>query len=199
MATYMYPFTEIDYGDGLPPFSDVQQIFSLTEGSFNVHDYTLFDALAGGREDSLAPEDRDPARRPKFAPRGIPTPRSLAVSQCFLYLIDDPIDVSGAPDRHFWPADRCVDPDEADEWVKKGSVRTEVVQWFNGNRVWPAVSEPIFYNATWLWLSECDEAIKHHGLSLDALPVEYVIIREALRRIEERYGQQRARLVVWFS
>jgi hypothetical protein len=123
----------------------------------------------------------------------------LAVSQHFLYLIDDPIDTRRAPDRNFWPADRCIDPDEADEWVKKGSVRTEVLQCFNGSRVWSAVSEPNFYNATCLWLSECDEAIKHHGLSLDSLPVEYGVIREALPRIDERFGQHRARLVVWFS
>lgn len=201
MGTYIDAFIEIDHRDDSEPFSAVEQIHSLTDGSFILsRAYDVFDALAGGRESVMAAEDRDPSCQPLILPRGIPSPRSLTVSQRFLYLVDDPVDPAGPPDRNFWPKDRCVDPDEADEWVKtKDCFRAEVIQWFNGSRVWPAVSEPGFYNASWLWPREFDESLAHQNLTLAELPVDYSILRTAMVMAEDHYGKHRVRLVVWFS
>ena len=119
MGTYIDAFIEIDHSDDSGLFSAVEQIHSLTDGSFILsRAYDAFDALAGGRESVMAAEDRDPSRQPLILPRGIPSPRSLTVSQRFLFLVDDPVDPAGPPDRNFWPKDRCVDPDEADQWAR---------------------------------------------------------------------------------
>ena len=58
---------------------------------------------------------------------------------------------------------------------------------------------PESYNATWLRPAEFDAALKHHGLDLATMPVEYRIIRAALSQLREQHGQDRVRLVVWFS
>src|SRR5262249_33711861 len=65
VGTYMSAYVEVDHGEGSPPFSDPMQVHSLTEGSFAFNkDYEVFDALAGGRDAAMAPEDRDPSRSP---------------------------------------------------------------------------------------------------------------------------------------
>jgi hypothetical protein len=46
---------------------------------------------------------------------------------------------------------------------------------------------------------EFDAALRHHGLELAGLPVEYGIIRSALAQFAEQHGSERVRLVVWFS
>jgi hypothetical protein len=197
----MSAYVEVDYGARSPPFSDPTQAHSLTEGSFAVDkDYAVFDALAGGRDGAMAPEDRDPSRAPLFAPRGIPSPCSLAVGWDYYRLIADPSDL---PDGHFWPKWRCVSSAVAAEWVReKRSHEAEFLQWFNcepGGLTWRVVSEPGFYNASWLWPDEFDAALHHHGLGLAGLPVEYRIIRSALAQLAEQCGPQRVRLVLWFS
>jgi hypothetical protein len=69
----MSAYIEVDKGEGSPTFADPRQVFSLTEGSFWFgKDYEVYDALAGGRDAALAPEDRDPSRAPLIAPRGMP-------------------------------------------------------------------------------------------------------------------------------
>src|SRR5579884_3362369 len=115
MGTYMSAFIEVDHGDGSPPFSDPVQTHSLTEGSFSFDkDYEVFDALAWGRESQMRPEDRDQRRQPLIAPRGMPSPQSLAVAWSYFYLVAP---ASAPPDRYFWPAHRCVAPGTAEEWV----------------------------------------------------------------------------------
>lgn len=51
MGRHLSAYIEVDHGDCSPPFSDPDQIFSLTEGSF-VFDkaYAIFDAIAGAWE-----------------------------------------------------------------------------------------------------------------------------------------------------
>jgi hypothetical protein len=201
MGTYMNAFIEVDYGDGRPPFSDPVQIYTLTEGSFAFgKDYEVFDALAWGRDSSMALEDRDPSRRPLIAPRGMPSPQSLTVAQSYSYLVAVPSD---PPDPYFWPTHRCVTPATAEEWVReRGAVESEVLQWFNcgpRDRSWRVVSEPGLYNASWLLLPEFDAALAHHGLRLEELPVEYDILRYALSALGQRHSPERVRLVVWFS
>jgi hypothetical protein len=197
----MSAYVEVDYGERSPPFSDPIQVHSLTEGSFALRkDYEVFDALAGGREVVMAPEDRDPSKMPLFAPRGIPSPCSAAVGWDYFRLIADPPNL---PDRHFWPEWRCISAKVAAEWLRdKGCHEAEFLQWFNcepEGRVWRVVSEPGLYNASWLRLDEFDAALKHHGLNLLGLPVEYRIIRVALSQLVEQHGQERVRLVIWFS
>jgi hypothetical protein len=201
MGTYMSAFIEVDHSDGLPPFSDPVRIYSLTEGSFSFgKDYEVFDALAWGRDSQMSPEERDPARRPLIAPRGMPSPQSLVVAQSYFYLVVAPPDL---PDQHFWPAHRCVAPGRAEEWARqRGAVRSQVVQWFNcepRDRTWQVVAEPGLYNASWLLLPEFDAAVAHHGLRLEELPAEYSIVRQALSLLGQQHGEERIRLVVWFS
>jgi hypothetical protein len=201
MGTYMSAFIEVDHGDGLPPFSDPMQIYSLTEGSFSFgKDYKVFDALAWGRESQMSAEDRDPAPRPQFAPRGMPSPQSLDVAQNYFYLVATPPDL---PDQYFWPAHRCVAPGTAEQWARqRGAVTSEVIQWFNcgpRDRTWQVVAEPGLYNSSWLLLPEFDAALAHHGLRLEDLPVEFSIVRQALSLLGQQHGAERVRLVLWFS
>jgi hypothetical protein len=201
MGTYMSAFIEVDHSNGLLRFSDPVQIYSLTEGSFSFgKDYEVFDALAWGRDSQMSPEDRDPARRPLIAPRGMPSPQSLVVAESYFYLVAAPPDL---PDPHFWPAHRCVAPGTAEEWARqRGVVTSEVVQWFNcgpRDRTWQVVAEPGLYNASWLLLPEFDVALAHHRLRLEELPAEYSIVRQALALLGQQHGEERVRLVVWFS
>jgi hypothetical protein len=201
VGTYMSAFIEVDHGDRSPPFSDPAMVQSLSEGSFSFgKDYDVFDALAGGREASMAPEDRDPSRGPLFAPRGMPSPCSQAVGWDYFYLIAEP---SSPPDRYFWPAWRCVTPDLAAEWVQaKGCHEAEFLQTVNcgppTGQVWRVVSAPGLYNASWLRFAEFDAALAHQGLDPAKIPVEYRIIRAAMSLLSERRDPQRVRLVVWF-
>jgi hypothetical protein len=91
----------------------------------------------------------------------------------------------------------------AAEWLRdKGCHEAEFFQWFNcqpEGRVWRVVSVPGLYNGSWLRLDEFDAALEHHGLALMALPVEYRILRAALAQLVEQRGQERVRLVLWFS
>ena len=201
MGTYMSAYIEVDHGEHSPPFSDPVQIHSLTEGSFAFgKDYEVFDALAGGRDASMAPEDRDPSRAPRFPPRGMPSPCSSTVGWDYFRLIANPPNL---PNCHFWPEWRCVSSTVADEWLReKGCHRAEFFQWFNcepEGQVWPVVSEPGLYNATWLRPEEFDAALKHHGLDLATMPVEYRILRAAISMLVGQHGRQRVRLVIWFS
>jgi hypothetical protein len=94
VGTYMSAYIEVDYGDGQPPFSDPMQVHSLTEGSFTFDkDYEVFDALAGGRNAAIAPEDKDARRVPLFAPRGLPSPGSNAVGWDYFRLIADQLNL----------------------------------------------------------------------------------------------------------
>lgn len=201
MGTYMAAYIEVDHSEGSPPFTDPMQVYSLTQGSFAFRkDYDVFDALAGGRDAAMAPEDREPSCAPLFAPRGLPSPCSLAVGWDYFRLVADP---PVLPDRHFWPEWRCVSSAVAAQWLQKeGCHEAKFVQWFNcepEGRVWRVVSVPGRYNASWLLLDEFDAALKHHGLDLTMLPVEHRIIRAALSQLAERHGPARVRLVVWFS
>lgn len=197
----MSAYVEVDRGAGSPPFTDPVPVHSLTEGSFAFgKDYVVFDALAGGRDASMAPEDRDPGAAPLIAPRGMPSPCSPPVGWDYFRLVADP---PALPDRSFWPEWRCVSSAVAAEWLRdRGSHEAEFFQWFNcepGGRVWRVVSVPGLYNASWLRPDEFDAALRHHGLDLAALPVEYRIIRTALSQLGEQHGQDRVRLVVGFS
>jgi hypothetical protein len=201
VGTYMSAYIEVDHGDRSPPFSDPVQVQSLTEGSFAFDkDYEVFDALAGGRDASMAPEDRDPSCAPLFPPRGMPSPCSHAVGWEYFCLVADPPNL---PNCHFWPEARCVSSAVAGEWLReKGCQEAEFLQWFNcepEGRVWRVVSKPGLYNASWLRLDEFDAALKHHGLKLATMPVEYRIIRTALSLLVEEHGRERVRLIVWFS
>ena len=201
MGTYMSAYVEVDHGDGSPPFADPVQIHSLTEGSFVFcKDYEVFDALAGGRDAAMAPEDRDPNRVPLFAPRGMPSPCSLDVGWDYFRLIADP---PRLPNHHFWPEWRWVSAAVAAEWLQdQGCHEAEFLQWFNcgpGGRVWRVVSAPGLYNASWLRLDEFDAALEYHALDLMTLPVEYRILRAVLSLLVEQHGRERVRLVIWFS
>ena len=198
MGTYMSAYVEVDHGERSPPFTDPTQVYSLTNGSFAFgKGYEVFDALAGGREAAMAPEDRDPRRAPLIAPRGMPSPCSAAVGWDYFYVVAEPPDL---PNRHFWPERRCVPSAVAAGWVRdQGCQEAEFVQWFNGRRSWRVVSEPGLYNASWLGPAEFDAALRHHGLHLAGLPVEYRVIRTAIGLLAEQYGSSRVRLVVWFS
>ncbi|MBN1911857.1 MAG: hypothetical protein JW818_19100 [Pirellulales bacterium] len=197
------------------PFSDPDSIFSLTEGSFVLDaDYAVHDALAGGREAFYEAEDRDPERVPKHAPRGMPVPQSRVVAHRFFWLVteDDLL-----PDRWFWPGDRCIGPDKAREWVdSEGCMESTVVQTFNlpsrksadwsrlnvdedGHIRWRVVAEPGWVNPTWLWPAEYDDALAHHGLTYDAIPVGYSVLRDTMAELERHHGPQRVRLILWFS
>ncbi len=176
-------------------------VHSLTEGSFAFgKDYEVFDALAGGRDSAMALQDREPTRAPLLAPRGMPSPCSPAVGWDYFRLVAEPSDL---PDRHFWPPWRRVSPREAAEWLQDMRCHeAEFFQWYNcepEGRVWRVVSAPGLYNASWLRLDEFDAALKHQGLALARLPIEYRILRTALSLLVEQHGQERVRLVIWFS
>ena len=59
----MNAYVELDYDKRSQPFTDPTQVYSLTNGSFALDKgYQVFDALAGGRNSVMAPEDQDPQR-----------------------------------------------------------------------------------------------------------------------------------------
>ena len=194
----MAAFIEVDRGDGQPPFADPVQIHSLVDGPFNLaRAYDVFDALAGGRESQMRPEDRDARQLPLIPSRGMPEPCSSSVAQNYFYLVCEPAD---PPNRHVWPAWRCITPAEASAWVRdKGSHDASFVQWFNGSRTWRVVSEPQNCGASWLSLAEVEASLRHHKLAWDSIPVCYRIIRSAMAQLVEERGASRVRLVVWFS
>jgi hypothetical protein len=198
VGTYMSAHIEVDYGKKKPPFSDPEQIFSLTEASFSFdRRYEVFDALGGGREVFYAEEDRDPKRRPLFSPRGMASPCSLAAAHEYFYLIRERGDV---PDSNFWPSRRCVTPRVASAWLRsKGSCQAEVLQWFNGRRTWQVVSDPMNRAASWLRLGEFDKALAHHRVNLKRMPACYEAVRAAMNVMARRHGESRVRLVLWFS
>jgi hypothetical protein len=201
MGTYLSAYIEVDYSVGSPPFTAPDQVLSLTEGSFSFSkDYEVFDALAGGRDATAAPEDRDPSCAPLIAPRGMPSPCSQSVGWDYFRLVTDPPIV---PDRYFWPAWRCVSSAVAAGWLRGGSSHeAEFLQTVNcGPRpwMWLVVSEKGHFNASWLRLDEFDASLKYHGLDLATLKIEYRIIRSALSQLVEQFGLKRVRLVVWFS
>jgi hypothetical protein len=201
MGTYMSAYLEFDYDKHSQPFTDPTKVYSLTNGSFAFdRGHEVFDALAGGRDAAMAPEDRDPRHAPLFAPRGMPSPCSAAVGWDYFHVVAEAPEL---PNRHFWPEHRCVSPQLAAEWLRnEGCHEANFVQWFNcgpKNRVWRVVSAPGLYNASWLRLNEFDAALKHHGLEIKALPIECRIVREAFSLLVEEHGPERVRLVVWFS
>src|SRR5262249_40444386 len=113
----MSAYIEVDEGESSPPFADPGQVFSLTEGSFGFgKDYEVFDALAGGRDAAMAPEDRDPSRAPLIAPRGMPSPCSLHVGWDYYRLVADPPNL---PDRNFWPEWCCVSSATVLQWLRR--------------------------------------------------------------------------------
>ena len=198
MGTDIHAFVETDpSGD----FDTTSNIHSLTHGSFILQrDYNVFDALAGARDSQIPADDRDPSKHPLVPERGMPTPRSQSVSQAFFYLVDDPISTIGSPDKYFWPSERCINPDDAEDWVANHNcIRSEVVQWFNGNHLWPAVSARGLFCPTWLTPQEFDRSLDHHKISLDSLAVEYRILHSALSLAEDSHGVGCVRLVLWFD
>jgi hypothetical protein len=201
MGTYMSAYIEVDHGNQSQPFSDPMQIYSFTEGSFVFgKDYDVFDALAGGREAKLAPEDREGTHVPLFTPRGMPSPCSSAVGWNYFYLVAEEHDL---PNEYFWPKWRCIPPAVAAEWLQdKGCHESTFLQWINwgpGERIWKVVSEPETYNASWLWLHEIEAAVTYHGLEWSRLPVEYSILNSAMSLLLNQHGPNRVRLVIWFS
>lgn len=115
----MSAYIEVDHGEGSPPFTDPVRVHSLAEGSFALgKDDEVFDALSGGRDATMAPEDRDSGRAPLIARRGMPSPCSPAVGWDDFRLIADPPIL---PDRHFWPEWACVSSAAAAEWLRGGS------------------------------------------------------------------------------
>ena len=115
MGTSMSAYIEVDYGEDSPPFADPVQILSLTEGSFTFgKDYQVFDALAGGRNAAMTPDDRDLKCTPLIAPRGMPSPCSLPVGWDYFRLVADPPTL---PDTHFWPEHRCISSAAAAHWL----------------------------------------------------------------------------------
>ena len=196
MGTDMYVFIETDETDAVPFSGD--HIFSFANGPIQPHrDYNVYDALAGGRNSQMFPEDQDPKREPLFAPRGVPSPCSLGVARNYYYLVAEPNDM---PSGRFWPKERCISPAEAEDWLtSKGCVESQVHQWFNGKRLWRAVSEPANRTATWLRLDEFDASLRHHGLELESLHPDYAALRSATDTLARRHGADRVRVVLWFD
>ena len=215
MGVDMEAFIEVDRSEGETPFTDPDSILSLTAGSFLLErDYGVFDALADGWKAFLRPEDRDETRGPKYPPRGMPSPRSRIVARRLFWLVTDG---GMLPDRWFWPGDRCIEPEKARQWVDtEGCMESTVVQSFNlpsrksaewsrlnvdenEHLCWRVVSEPGLINSTWLWPTEYEDALAHHGLSFDAIPFDYSLLRTTMTELERHHGPRRARLVLWFS
>ena len=199
MGTVINAFIETDHTG---EFSIAGNIHSLTADAFILdRDYEVFDALAGAREHQMAEADRDGKRLPLIAPRGIPSPRSLSVSRSFLYIVGDPVAASKPPNQAFWPQHLCVDPIEAEKWRTTNSdcVSATVVQWFNGDHVWDAVSPLGLICPTWLTTTEFDQSLDHHSIRLPELPVSYRILRKSLEMLEAELGANCVRLVLWFD
>lgn len=220
MGTSMKAYIEFDCSAVAPPFTDAMQILSLTEGAFSLsRDYLVFDALAGGRQARMAPEDQNPDNTPKYAPKGMPVPQSIEVAQDFFRLVANP---EHPPNHYFWPAHRCISTAEAREWMRESECfQSTVIQTVNclgfdpchymadddlapvivehGQIRWHVVAEREFYNPTWLCLEDLDDSLAHRGLELGSIPVEYLILRNSMATLVEKYSRERVRLVIWFS
>ena len=199
MGTDINAFIETDTTGA---FSTAGNIHSLAADTFILdRDYDIFDALAGAREHQLSESDRDPQRRPLISPRGIPSVRSLSVSRSFLYIVGDPVAASSPSNEAFWPRHRCVDQMEAERWRASNPdcASTTVVQWFNGDHVWDAVSPLGLICPTWLTPTEFDQSLDHHSIRLPDLPVSYRILTKSLEMLESELGANCVRLVLWFD
>lgn len=199
MGTDIHAFIETD---ATGEFSSADSIHSLTRDAFILdRDYDVFDALAGARERQMPESDRDAKRLPLIRARGIPSPRSLSVSRSFLFIVGDPVAASMPPNEAFWPQQRCVTSAEAENWRKDNSdcVSATVVQRFNGDHVWDAVSPLGFICPTWLTGAEFDQSLEHHSIRLIDLPVSYQILRKSLEMLEVELGANCVRLVLWFN
>jgi hypothetical protein len=200
MGTYLNAYIEHDSSSESLPFSQWEQIESLTEGSFSFHwAYDVFDSLAFGRSCLYSEEMRADRLQPLYPARGMPTPCNLAVAQDYFSLITDQ---AKAADPHFWPESGCVSREVADQWVREESSHFAVIhQWFNcpsGGTQWQMVSKPGNYNASWLLLREFDAALEHYGLHVDSIPIEFRIVRSAMELLTKEYGHDRVRLTLWF-
>ena len=198
MGTDMEVQLEMDESNEEPAFSAARSIHSLTTGSFLVdRDYSIFDALAGGRDSVLPHQDRDPRSAPLFAPRGLPNPCSISVARSYYFLVAKPND---PPNCQFWEPHRCVTPETAKEWLRyEGCHEGKVVQWINGDRTWRVVSGPGNYNATWLSFDEANASLKHHGLTWDSSPITFRALRDAMACLVREYGSPRVRMTLWFN
>jgi len=199
MGTDINAFIEIDHTG---EFSTPGSIHSLTADAFILdRDYDVFDALAGAREHQISESDRDATRLPLIPPRGIPMPRSLSVSRSFLYIVGDPVSASRPSNEAFWPRHRCIDRIEAENWrtTNPDCVSATVVQWFNGDHVWDAVSPLGLICPTWLSALEFDQSLDHHSIRLPDLPISYRILRKSLEMLESELGSNCVRLVLWFD
>ncbi len=88
MGTSMKAYIEFECSGVAPPFTDAMQILSLTEGAFSLsRDYLVFDALAGGRQARMAPEDQNPDNTPKYAQEACPFLRALRLLKTFFVLL----------------------------------------------------------------------------------------------------------------
>ena len=81
----------------------------------------------------------------------------------------------------------------------RATMGSTVVQWFNGDHVWPAVSPPCCICPTWLTPDEFDQCLAHHNIQLNSLQVTYRILRNALALAETEHGIGCVRLVLWFD
>lgn len=161
------------------PFSQGADIQSLTRGVVEIaRDYRLFAALAGVRGDIT----------PLISPRGCPLPCSGVTFSEFHLHLQDRRDGDSLWERGIWR-------DDAEMLVGRGQA-TRVSGLVDGSA---AITDPYYHDMSWLNRAELLGSLEHAELNPTELGVEFRIVLDALRTLDDEYGAGHSRIVFGFD
>jgi hypothetical protein len=155
----------------------------FADGEFSIdRDYKLFSAIAfgdGGIKDKLP-----------YPPRGLPDSLSEATKRSYF---EPESELNGI---RFWDSKtnsfRRTTKSEAKNRLKNGVVKT---LYLKEN----LVPKDMVHTASWLYLSELDEALRAAQLKVEKLSSSFRAVHSVLKILAEDYGDKQVRLVYWFD
>lgn len=161
------------------PFRQDVDILSLTNGTIEIaRDYRLFAALAGVRGNIS----------PLIPPRGCPSPYSRETFCEFHLLVQDRSDGDSLWERGIWRED-------AEMLIDRG--KASRVSRAPG--LCDAITDPEYHNLSWLNRLELLASLEYAELDPAKLGVEFRIVLDALRALDDEYGSGHSRIVFGFD
>ena len=145
-------------------------------------DYGLFAVLAGVRNYNDLPV--------LVPPRGVPDDVSFRIhEQFYAEIVPD--------DAHDWQKNLmhewCYESDAKNYVEKYGS---HIKEFEGGIRY---VSNPDWHSASYLTREEVIEVCRHSQYDLAKSPVEFQIVMDFMKSLDERFGESVSRIVFWFD